>query len=245
MKTIGVIPARYQSSRFPGKPLIDLAGKPMIIWVCELVEKALGHDNTYVATDDARIKNAVEHYGYNVVMTSDRCKTGTDRLWEVAEKINADIYVNIQGDEPLLNPEDIIKIVNFKKQNMDFVINGATKLSSEDDPHSINIPKVVFSKETRDLLYMSRKAIPGVKSVETSLDIEYWKQVCIYAFTYKELELFGERSEKTFLENYEDIEILRFLELGHKIKIVETSDNTNAVDCKEDVALVEELLKQR
>ena len=103
-KIIGIIPARYNSSRFPGKPLINLLGKPMIIWVAELSSKALGRENLFIATDDERIKNVVETAGYNVVMTSNIHPTGTDRLAEVARKIKSDIYINIQGMNQLLIP---------------------------------------------------------------------------------------------------------------------------------------------
>ncbi len=117
MKVIGIIPARYKSSRFPGKPLALILNKPMIIWVCEIVEKALGKENTFVATDDKQIKETVLKHGYNVVMTSENCLTGTDRLWEVAQKIKADIYVNIQGDEPTLDPNEIYGLLSEKTKS--------------------------------------------------------------------------------------------------------------------------------
>ena len=113
---IGVIPARYKSSRFPGKPLQKILGKPMIIHVAEKVEQALGRENTIIATDDVRISEVVKSYGYQFIMTSENHKTGTDRLYEVSQKIEAKIYINIQGDEPVINPDDILKIAEHKNK---------------------------------------------------------------------------------------------------------------------------------
>lgn len=239
MKIIGVIPARFKSSRFPGKPLALILGKPMIIWVCEIVEKALGIENTFVATDDDRIAKTILDHGYKVVMTSSDCLTGTDRLWEVAQKINADIYINIQGDEPMLDPNDIIRITEAKKESPNFVINGMTKISESEDPNNINLPKVLINKQN-ELIYMSRLPIPGIKSSGTPI---YYKQVCIYAFTYEELMQFGTCNEKAYYEKFEDIEILRFFDLGIKIKMVVTSASSLAVDIPQDIKNVEIALK--
>lgn len=243
MKIVGVIPARYQSSRFPGKPLVDLNGIPMIIRVAKIVEKTLGKENTYIATDDIRIKEVVEFNGFKAVMTSSCCLTGTDRVYDFSKQIKADIYVNIQGDEPLLNYEDIQKIIDIKKKNMNSVINGMCSLTSDEDPHNVNIPKVITNK-FNDLLYMSRLAVPGIKTVDKDNLPDYKKQVCIYAFTLKELELFGSQKSKTYFEGFEDIEILRFFDLNIPIKMVETSGSSLSVDVLEDVVKVEnELIK--
>ncbi|WP_339725364.1 3-deoxy-manno-octulosonate cytidylyltransferase [Maribacter stanieri] len=242
MRTIGVIPARYKSSRFPGKPLVDLAGTPMIIRVARIVEKALGKEHTFIATESDIIKETVESYGYNVVMTSDNCLTGTDRVWEVAQKIDADVYVNVQGDEPLLDYRDILKIGKAKEQFIDHVVNGMCPLSKSEDPKNINIPKVVVNKHNI-LTYMSRLPIPGLKDLNGTQPI-YKKQVCIYAFNYNELKAFGEETSKGTSELYEDIEILRFIDLNIPIKMVETSGSSLAVDVVEDVVvIVNELLK--
>ena len=162
MKVIIIIPARYKSSRFPGKPLTKLIGKPMILWVAELSTKAVGKKNVFVATDDSRIFNIVTQSGYKAVMTSKNCLTGTDRLAEVAKKIVADIYVNVQGDEPLVNPKDIKKIINLKKKYPNEVINAYTKIEKDENPKSINKPKVIFTEDKR-LIYISRKTLPGFK----------------------------------------------------------------------------------
>jgi len=239
MKVIGIIPARFKSSRFPGKPLALILNKPMIIWVCEIVEKALGIENTFVATDDVRIQKIVLKHGFNVIMTSENCMTGTDRLWDVAQQIKADIYVNIQGDEPMLDPNEILKIVELKKDYPDFIINGMTKITENEDPKNINLPKVLVNKNN-DLIYMSRLPIPGIKSGGIPV---YYKQVCIYAFTHDELLAYGTCTEKAYYEKFEDIEILRFFDLDKKIKMVETSSSSLAVDVPQDIKNVEIALK--
>ena len=187
MKSVVVIPARYKSSRFPGKPLVNLLGKPMILWVSELSAKAVGQENVYIATDDERISKVVTTAGFNAIMTSEQCLTGTDRLAEAAHKIQADIYINVQGDEPLVNPKDIVNIIKEKELHYNEIINGYCSLSSEEDPNNVNIPKVIFT-EDNSLIYMSRQAIPGYKD-EIQAPSQYYKQVCIYAFTVNELKI--------------------------------------------------------
>ena len=241
MKVVGVIPARYESSRFPGKPLIRLNGVPMIIRVAKIVEKALGKENTYVATDDKQIKDLVEQYGYNAVMTSKNCLTGTDRVYDFSHKIEADIYVNIQGDEPLLDFKEINKFVKIKKDNFNYVINGMCSLTEHEDPGNPNIPKVVVNKENV-LVYMSRLPIPGTKDLIISDKINYKKQVCIYAFNRFELEAFGKQNSKSYIEEFEDIEVLRFFDLNIPIKMIETKESSLAIDVMEDVSKVEEIL---
>ena len=241
MKSVVIIPARYKSSRFPGKPLVNLLGKPMVLWVAELSAKAVGQENVYIATDDKRISKVVVDAGFNAIMTSDKCFTGTDRLAEAAKQISADIYINVQGDEPLVNPKDIVNIIKAKKLYYNEIINGYCSISSEEDPNNVNIPKVIFT-EDNSLVYMSRQAIPGFKD-NNQAPSQYYKQVCIYAFTADELKSYADYGRKSTLEASEDIEIIRFLEWGKKIRMVETSPGSLAVDAQEDVAKVEQGLK--
>jgi 3-deoxy-manno-octulosonate cytidylyltransferase (CMP-KDO synthetase) len=238
-----IIPARYKSTRFSGKPLIHLLGRPMILWVAELSEIAVGKSNVYIATDDNRIKEEVERSGFKAVMTSNNALTGTDRIAEASDKIKADIYINVQGDEPLINPQDILKILDNKIKNMNSVINGFCWISNQEDPKSVNIPKVI-TNEKNELVYMSRLPLPGFKE-DKFMPLKYKKQVCIYAFTKDELDAFRNFGQKSKLEKSEDIEILRFFELNKKILMTETKFGSLAVDVPEDVARVEKALKNK
>jgi 3-deoxy-manno-octulosonate cytidylyltransferase (CMP-KDO synthetase) len=242
MRSVVLIPARYKSSRFPGKPLTPLNGKPMIQWVAELSARAVGVENVYVATEDKRIYDFVESVGFNAVMTSDQALTGTDRLAEAAEQIDAAIYINVQGDEPILDPADILKIRDVKTGKLGSVINGFCWISDQEDPESVNIPKVI-TNESNELVYMSRCALPGFKDAKNAPE-RYKKQVCIYAFTRDELLAFRNFGRKSELEFSEDIEILRFLELNIPIFMVETAGGSLAVDVPEDIAPVENALKR-
>lgn len=242
MRSVVLIPARYASTRYPGKPLVKLLGKPMILWVAELAASAFGKDDVYVVTDDLRISEVVESGGFQTVMTSEDAETGTDRLAEAAQFIDADIYINVQGDEPLVKPEDICKIRDAKLQMRDKVVNGYCWLSDEENPHSVNIPKVITDESDR-LIYMSRSALPGFKD-EKNAPSRFKKQVCIYAFTKQELLDFKNFGRKSELERCEDIEILRFFELEKEVVMIETQPGSLAVDVPGDVAAVEEALKR-
>jgi 3-deoxy-manno-octulosonate cytidylyltransferase (CMP-KDO synthetase) len=236
MRSVVIIPARFSSSRYPGKPLVEILGKPMIIWVAELSAKAVGVENVYVATEDIRIKNEVEKFGYSCVLTSKTALTGTDRVAEAARMLLADIYINVQGDEPMLNPSDILKVRDAKILSMNTVINGFNYISLE-EANNLNVPKVV-TDESDHLVYMSRAVIPGFKDIKDSPS-KYKKQVCIYAFTRDELNAFISFGRKSRLEQTEDIEILRFLDMDIKVKFVETTPGSLAVDVPDDLSAVE------
>jgi len=175
-------------------------------------------------------------------MTSEQALTGTDRLAEAAEHIEADIYINVQGDEPVLDPVDIIRIRDKKIEMMDCVVNGFCYVSEKENPESVNIPKVITTEKNR-LVYMSRRALPGYKDPKCA-PAKYKKQVCIYAFTKEELASYKNFGRKSELEACEDIEILRFLEMEKTIVMVETSGGSLAVDIEDDIAPVAEALKR-
>lgn len=235
MKFIVVIPARYKSTRFPGKPLVDLAGKSMVQRTYEQCIKAVPAELVYVATEDERIVTHCQERGMNVLLTTDNCLTGTDRIAEVALQIDADYYINVQGDEPLFNPEDIHKMIEeIEKGDGTAILNGFCALDNAEQYYSVSVPKVVFRPDGR-LLYMSRAAIPGNKKGQF---VKGWRQVCVYAFPKESLKAFASVSEKLPLENEEDIEILRFLELGYEVKMIELSNDSVAVDNPEDVEKV-------
>jgi len=238
-----VIPARYASTRFPGKPLVPLLGKPMVLWVAELSARAVGQDHVYVATEDDRIAQVVRAAGFTALMTSPKALTGTDRLAEASQMIDYDIYVNVQGDEPLIEPNDICRCIVLKVQNPNMIINGFCPIGHAEDPTSVNIPKVIVN-ESGQMIYMSRVALPGFKEGKNA-PTRYLKQVCIYGFTRIELFKYASFSRKSELEECEDIEILRFLELDCRILMYECGPNSLAVDVPEDVAKVEAALVER
>jgi 3-deoxy-manno-octulosonate cytidylyltransferase (CMP-KDO synthetase) len=238
---VAVIPARYASTRYPGKPLVPLLGQPMLLWVADVCAEALGAKNVIIATDDSRIRTVASDAGFHVEMTSDRALTGTDRIAEVANRLATDVILNVQGDEPLLDPGDLLRIAQVKAAHPELVVNGYCPLGPDEDPTNTNLPKVVIDRDER-LLYMSRCAVPGTKRGEPDPAVTYLKQVCIYGFSPADLRLFKSVPTKGPLEAAEDIEILRFLELGQRVRMVRTSTASLAVDTPDDVAKVEEAL---
>lgn len=235
---IVVIPARLQSTRLPEKPLIEIEGKSIILRTYEQCLKAVDKELVYVATDSDKIYDHCKDHGMQVVMTPIGVLTGTDRVFEVSKTIKADYYVNVQGDEPVINPNDILKVIDAIEYKKKLIINGYTAISSEKEYKSTSNPKVVFTPNGR-LMYMSRSGIPGNKQ---NVFNKAWRQVCIYAFPYDALQKFS-RESKTPMEEEEDIEILRFLELGCEVEMIELSSQSIPVDQPEDVSKVEEYLK--
>ena len=242
MKILIVIPARFKSKRFPGKPLAKINNKEMIIWVAQTCKNVAAKSNVIIATDDMRIKKTVSKFGFNAIMTSKNCSTGTDRVAEVSKKIKADIYINVQGDEPLIKNTDIKKIISAKIKFPNHVICGYSNLLKNEKKENINIPKVITNIHN-DLIYMSRSPLPGKKDLKKNIKIQYYKQVCIYAFNRKELEDYKKFGKKSILEISEDIEILRFFEINKKIKMVKIKNKSIAVDLKTDIKKVVQFIK--
>ncbi len=239
---LGVIPARYKSSRFPGKPLAKILGVPMIQRTYERAIQSESLDYLVVATDDEKIQKFCEEKNIPVVMTSEDCLTGTDRVAEVADKLDYDLYVNIQGDEPVIAPEAIDHVVEMYKQYGEEYI--AYNLYKEiDDKEELASPTSikVLVNEDNELMYMSRYPVPFNKSDET---LKTNKQVCVYGFTKKALTIFSKQG-KTRNERYEDIEILRFLDLNYRVKMKKVDLECIAVDVPEDVEKVEQYIKTR
>lgn len=230
-----IIPARYQSTRLPGKPLVDICGTPMIVRTYQQCIKACPAEKVYVATDDDRIREVCESNGIQYIMTSSDCLTGTDRVAECANYLDADVFINVQGDEPLFNPKDLeILISNIEKYPGE-IVNGYCEITNEVFFRSSSVPKVVFRPDGR-LLFMSRAAIPSNKELGFE---KAWRQVCAYAFPREALKDFSSLSQKTQLESIEDIEILRFLELGWEVRMIELSSESVAVDTPDDVKRAE------
>lgn len=241
MTTSIIIPARYGSSRYRGKPLVKILGKEMVIRVADICSK-INNARVYIATDSKKIANVAKKYGYNYIFTSSSCLTGTDRVAEASKKIRSNIFVNVQGDEPTINPRDIKKVIEKKKKYPNYVICGYDKVHDFENPSSINLPKVVVNLKG-DLIYISRALVPGKK--KESQKIQYHKQVCIYAFNKKQLKKFYSMKKKSETENFEDIEILRFFDLNEKIKMVKLNSNSVAVDEIADVKKAEKLLSKK
>ncbi len=241
MKIVGVIPARYKSSRFEGKPLADICGKPMIWWVYHQANKVELFESVYVATEDVRIKEICEELNINVLMTSESHKTGTDRVGEVARMVEADLYVNIQGDEPLIEPETIVAAIKpFYKDNDLQVSNLMTVIKNPVDVVNFTVPKVITNNDGIGL-YLTRSAAPYPKG---SINYSYYKQVCVYGFTPAALEFYC-NAPRGKVESIEDIEILRFIENGYKVQFVEVVSNTVAVDTRKDLVKVREIMKKK
>jgi len=238
MKYVGVIPARYNSSRFPGKPLADICGKPMIWWVYNQVKKVKEFTEVLVATDDDRISKICEEYGIHYILTSTTHGTSTERLFEVSNKVSADYYICINGDEPLIDPE-IIRAIIPKELNTEgiFVSNLITEIK---DPVEVvdntNIKVVVDSDNFG--IYYSRSPIPHPKS---SMNFSYKKHLGVLAYNQKALEFFSKTPRNT-LENIEDINELRFIENGQKIKIIEVDAKTLSVDTPKDLEKVKSII---
>jgi 3-deoxy-manno-octulosonate cytidylyltransferase (CMP-KDO synthetase) len=235
-----IIPARYESSRFPGKPLVDLLGKSLIQRVWERCSSAASPSDVFVATDDERIEKHCLGLGIQVLMTPSDCLTGTDRVYQACRDLEADVIINVQGDEPLIRPDDIIRVIKAHKKSPLEVHCGMCPILSEEDFRSASVPKVV-TRQDGQLLYMSRAAIPTDKKLSFS---KAMKQVCIYAFSRKALDDFGRYNQKSALESIEDIEILRFLELGYDVGMVEVSDSSIAIDFPQDVERVINAIKE-
>ena len=239
MKTTILIPARYGSSRYKGKPLVKILGREMVLRVADICVKVCGLKNLYIATDNKKIFDVVVKNKYQAIITSKSCLTGTDRVAEASKKINSKIFINVQGDEPTISPTDIKKIIKAKLKNPNHVICGYDKIHKSENPLNKNIPKVVMNSKN-ELIYISRLPIPGSKK---KLKNNFYKQVCIYAFNKKQLNNFSKQKRKSPTEKIEDIEILRFFELGVKIKMVKLNSNSVAVDEKSDVKKAEKILK--
>ena len=240
MKIIGVIPARYKSSRFPGKPLVDICGKPMIYWVYRQAMKVQEFDEVYVATDDERIRVACDQYGMKVIMTSDKHNTGSDRVAEVAEKTDGDLYVNVQGDEPVINPEMIREVISIFQED-ETVYFGSLKKEIT-DPKEIRAASTVkvVTDDMGDALYFSRSVIPS--NLKDGKLARVFRHVGIYAYK-KDFLLKFAAMEQTELELGEGIEPLRAMQKGYKIRLKETTYSSIGVDLPEHVALVEAILK--
>lgn len=246
MNYIGIIPARFASTRFPGKPLADIKGKTMIQCVYEQASKALDH--VYVATDDQRIADEVKRFGGKVVITSDKHQSGTDRLAEAIDIIHKshpekfDVVINIQGDEPFIQPMQIKEIQTCFDNPLTKIATLVKKIENNEDIFDINKPKVIFNKKLQ-AIYFSRSPIPylrNFKKEEWHVKQDFYKHIGMYAYKVKTLQELTEL-EQSPLELAESLEQLRWIENGYAIYVAITKFETFGVDTPEDL---EKILKK-
>ena len=243
MKVLGVIPARYASTRFEGKALADIFGKPMIQHVYERASRANNLDGLIVATDDQRIFDAAKGFGCEAVMTAEH-PTGTDRVAEVARNVDAEILVNVQGDEPLIEPDMIDDAVKpaLEDSSIDLV-TLMHRIHSETEYLHPNVVKVVVD-QSGFAMYFSRSPIPYIKSGSWRDDALIYRHVGLYVCRRQALLDFAQ-APLTPLEVLEGLEPLRFLENGCRIKVVETEYESVGVDTPEDLAKVKSMIMER
>ncbi len=247
MKFIGIIPARYQSTRFPGKPLAIIDNKPMIQWVYENVTKAVSE--AWVATDDERIFKAVESFGGKAVETLSSHQSGTDRCAEaarkIAEKTNFDFVINVQGDEPFIHPKQIELLKSCFSTDTD-IATLIKKIETTEELFNPNRPKVVTDNQ-QNALYFSRSTVPFVRGFENEewlLEQTFWAHIGMYAYKTDVLQKISKLKQGT-LEKAESLEQLRWLENGFKIKTAVTEYQSIGIDTPEDLLQALQLLKNK
>lgn len=242
MRVVGIIPARYDSTRFPGKPLTIIQGKPMIQLVYEQALKADQLDDVIVATDDSRIEKLVNNFGGKVMMTKSSHRSGTERCAEAQQLLKAsgnlfDVIINIQGDEPFIDPKQINLVTSSFKVKDVHIATLAKKIDNEKELFDNNVVKVI-SNINGDAIYFSRQTIPYFRGQKT----ENWLQLLNY---YKHIGIYGYQSvileeivklPTTYLEEAESLEQLRWIENGYTIKVIETDIESYGVDIPEDLS---------
>jgi 3-deoxy-manno-octulosonate cytidylyltransferase (CMP-KDO synthetase) len=242
---VGIIPARFASTRFPGKPLTDIAGKTMIQRVYEQAKKCSALADVIVATDDERIRHAVDNFGGKVCMTAPSHPSGTDRCAEVVDvmKIEADAVVNIQGDEPFIDPKQIELLCKCFDDHRTELATLIKKISSSEILFSPNSPKVIADSD-QFAIYFSRHAIPFMRGVEQSQWLEqgtFYQHIGIYGYRIDALKKITKLAPSS-LEKAESLEQLRWIEHGFKIKTAITTGDTVAIDTPDDLEKVLQML---
>lgn len=241
MKAVAVIPARYASTRLPGKPLLDICGKPLIQRVWEIVSRARGLDDVVVATDDGRIADAVRAFGGTVCMTSPDCQSGSERVREVAESLAADVYVNVQGDEPLLEPSAIETLLAVFTQDKSVQVATLCARISEEQARSPHQVKVIRD-HVGNALYFSRAPLPFVR--DTGESAVFLGHIGIYAYRADALRGFASLPPSP-LEQAEKLEQLRFLQAGIPVRVLEVRPMGAGVDTPEDLERVRAVIEER
>ena len=234
-----IIPARLNSKRLPRKPLLEINGIPMIVKTAKNAINAIGDKNVFVATDSSEIIKCCDKYQIQSILTSENCLTGTDRVIEAAKKLTFDNVFNLQGDEPLFPKAVIKEFIEKTKDSIYPVAMGITKIKDEKEFISPKIPKIVFNNK-KELLYTSRSRIPGSKNMANQIG---FKQVCIYKYKISKLTNLNKNKSKTFFESIEDLELLRMLEIGVKVKCIYLDYQEHfSVDTPEDLKRIKDEL---
>ena len=241
MKTIAVIPARYASTRMPGKPLADLLGKPMIWWVYRAAKACAKLDDVLIATDDTRIADVCAQYDMKCVMTSPDHDTPTGRIWEVSTKVDADLYLQLMGDEPLVDPAafDLI-LPDTLPDDACYVAVLTNVMQHPADVVDFSNQKVV-TNAAREVLMISRSPIPYPKG---TLDFDYEKVTGIQLYSKQALQFYHD-TPKSILERAEENDMMRYVENGRKVHAIVSPYKTVSVDTPKDLALVNEILKEK
>ncbi len=239
MKRVAVIPARLGSTRLPRKMLREIAGKPLVGWVYEAVRSSALLSEVMIATDSKEILSACQDHGWNARMTSAGHRSGTERVQEISTLVEADVYLNVQGDEPLTRPEQIASLLKLM-ENSSVLVGTLKTLCREEDLHNPNAVKIVTAGDGR-ALYFSRATIPFDRDAGQP---RYYKHLGLYAYRKAALDFFVTERESE-LERIERLEQLRFLESGIAIYAVETPYDSVGVDTEEDLRRVEEILGGR
>jgi 3-deoxy-manno-octulosonate cytidylyltransferase (CMP-KDO synthetase) len=250
MNALAVIPARFASTRFPGKPLAPLLGRPLIAWVVEAALSAKRIERVLVATDDARIAEAAGQAGAEVRMTRADQPTGTDRVWEAVQGVDADVVLNLQGDEPSLRADSIDRLAEAFEDPKLEMATLAVRGTTEEERNDPNVVKIVVNRRG-EALYFSRAPIPyraterGVRALrEGDRELEALRHVGTYGFRRGALERFVSEKRRG-LEVLEDLEQLRALALGWRIRVIEIEDSPVCVDVPADLAKAEAVLRAR
>jgi 3-deoxy-manno-octulosonate cytidylyltransferase (CMP-KDO synthetase) len=241
MKVLGIIPARLESSRLPRKPLREICGKPMIVWVYERARQANSLERVIVATDSQEVLAVCRQWGFPSVLTSPEHRSGTDRLVEVMAREPADVYVNIQGDEPMVTAAHVALLVRPFERHPETQVSTLKVRIGAEEAGNPNVVKVVADLEGR-ALYFSRAPIPCDR--DSAGRARYFKHLGLYAYRTEALRCFS-TLKPSELEQTEKLEQLRFLENGFPITVVETNQDTIGVDTEEDLKRVEEYFRKQ
>lgn len=229
------IPCRLKSKRFPEKLIKKFKGKEIFVHTYERCLKVCPAKKIFVLTDSEKIINICKKYNINFIPTKKNILTGSDRISSIKNILKSKVYINVQGDEPIINPKDILKVIKLAIKDKKKVFNGYTQITFK-EAQIKSLPKVIFDKN-KNLIYMSRSQVPS--NYVKKKGIKYYKQVCIYSYPREILKYFN--NKKTFLEKFEDIEILRLIENSIKVKMVKLSSSSFSIDLIKDFKKLKKL----